>query len=116
MATSGMKRYRFFRPQPPSPDSHTLSLPPYAIGLAHLVELVDAHGSPVRQHHRPRFQAPVARVAVCDHSGRQSHARGATPGGGDGEHGGVEDSAEELREGRREGGREGGRKEGRKGR
>ena len=52
----------------------------HTIVLAHLVELVDAHDSSVRKHHRARLQTSLARLLIAYDGRRETDAAAAATG------------------------------------
>ena len=59
--------------------------------------LVDAHDPAVSEHHGSCLEAALPSLRVRGDGGRETHARGAAPGCGDGEGGDAEHEAQELR-------------------
>jgi hypothetical protein len=70
------------------------------INVRHLIELVNAHDTAIREDHRPCFQPPLARVLVRRHSSRQTNAWAAPARRRDRQWGGVQDEPQDLGLGR----------------
>ena len=71
-----------------------------AVGVVHLVELVDQADALVGEHERAAFERPLARHRLLVHRRRQTDGRGSLAGGEDGARRRLLDVLEELRLGR----------------
>eukprot|EP00968_Pinguiococcus_pyrenoidosus_P006177 scaffold417_cov252-Pinguiococcus_pyrenoidosus.AAC.4 len=68
-----------------------------AIGLAHLVKLVDAHRAAIREHHRAGLEPSLSSLGIAGDRGGQTHATGSSTRRAHGEWSVLEDRSKKLR-------------------